>query len=109
MTVKSSSDKFERATRDRGSRLLLELYVSGTTPKSIRAVRNLTALAEEHPDIEFSITIVDVYKNPELAKQAQVFAVPTLIRLWPKPVKRLIGDLSNKERVVKSLGIKEPR
>lgn len=105
MTLTGSANQFERAARSRRAVLVLELYVSGTTPKSIRAIRNLKDFCDANPEIDVTVTIIDVYKNPELAKKAQVIAVPTLIRLKPKPLRRLIGDLSNKARVLKGLGL----
>jgi len=84
----------------------LFLYVAGTTPKSLEAFSNLKKICEEHLKGQYSITIVDLLKNPKLAKGDQIIAIPTLIRKLPEPIKKIIGDLSNKEKVLVGLNIK---
>ena len=107
MAADSSSKAYEKtAQRRRKAELHLELYVSGTTPQSVRAIRNLKNLCEEYSQIKIKVKIIDVYKNPSQARKAQVFAVPTLIKVNPQPVKRLIGDLSDTGRVLKGLGLR---
>lgn len=81
-------------------RYMLRLYVSGLTPNSARAIANLKALCEEHLAGCHELEVVDVFQQPELARADQVVAVPTLIRKLPLPMRRLIGDLSKKERVL---------
>ena len=85
----------------------LRLYVAGQTPKSIAAIANLKNLCERHLAGRYSIDIVDLMQNPSLAQRDQIVAIPTLIRKLPEPVKRIIGDLSNTERVLVGLDIDE--
>jgi len=84
----------------------LKLYVAGTTPKSLEAFSNLKKICEEYLKGQYSITIVDLVKNPKLAKGDQIIAIPTLVRKLPEPIKKIIGDLSNKEKVLVGLNIK---
>ena len=84
----------------------LVLYVAGTTPKSLEAFANLKKICEEYLEGQYSITIVDLVKNPKLAKGDQIIAIPTLVRKLPTPLKKIIGDLSNKEKVLVGLNIK---
>ena len=85
----------------------LRLYVAGQTPKSIAAITNLKKLCEQHLPGRYSIDIVDLMQNPSLAQRDQIVAIPTLIRKLPEPIKRIIGDLSNTERVLIGLDIDE--
>src|SRR5512138_1478770 len=78
---------------------ILKLYVAGQTSKSIAAFANLKKICEEHLAGKYRIEVVDLLKNPQLAKGDQIIAVPTLVRQLPPPVKKIIGDLANKERV----------
>jgi circadian clock protein KaiB len=84
----------------------LRLYVAGQTPKSIRAFENLKRLCEEHLGRRYQIEIVDLLENPVLARGDQILAVPTLVRRLPEPIKKIIGDLSNSERVLVGLDIR---
>ncbi len=89
----------------------LRLYVAGQTPNSIRAFSNLKKICEEHLAGQYRIEIVDLLLNPQLAKGDQILAVPTLVRKLPEPVRKIIGDLSNTERVLVGLDlrpVKEP-
>ncbi|MBF4491271.1 circadian clock KaiB family protein [Flavobacterium sp. JLP] len=83
----------------------LRLYIAGQTPKSITALENIKKYAEEHLKGIYSIEIVDLLKNPQLAEGDQIFAVPTLVRKFPEPIRKIIGDLSNEERVLVGLNI----
>jgi circadian clock protein KaiB len=84
----------------------LRLYVAGQTPKSITAIANLKRICNEHLAGRFEIEIVDLMANPALAQRHQIIAIPTLIRQLPEPLKRIIGDLSNAERVLVGLDIR---
>ena len=84
---------------------ILKLYVAGQTAKSIAALANLKKICEEHLAGKYRLEIVDLLKNPKLAKGDQIIAVPTLVRQLPPPVKKLIGDLSNTQRVIVGLDI----
>ena len=84
----------------------LKLYVAGQTPKSLQAFANLKRICEEHLAGEYHIEIVDLMKNPQLAKGDQILALPTLVRKLPEPVRKIIGDLSNTERVLVGLDLR---
>lgn len=85
----------------------LKLYVAGQTPKSLQAFANLKRICEEHLAGEYRIEVVDLLKNPHLAKGDQILALPTLVRKLPEPVRKIIGDLSNTERVLVGLDLRE--
>jgi circadian clock protein KaiB len=87
----------------------LKLYVAGQTPKSIRAIENLKQFCEEHLKDGYSIEVIDLVKNPQLAKGDEIFAVPTLVRQLPHPIRKIIGDLSNTEKTLVGLQIKAPK
>lgn len=84
----------------------LRLYIAGQTPKSVTAFRNLTKYCKEHLEGKYTIEIIDLLKNPQLAEGDQIFAIPTLVRKVPEPIRRIIGDLSNEERVLVGLDIR---
>jgi circadian clock protein KaiB len=84
----------------------LRLYVAGRTPKSVAAFENLKKLCEEHLAGKYHIEVVDLMQNPTLAKGDQILAVPTLVRKLPEPIKKIIGDLSNTERVLVGLDLR---
>lgn len=84
----------------------LLLYIAGQTPKSIKALENIKKYAEEYLAGIYSIEIIDLLKSPQLAEGDQILAVPTLVRKFPEPIRKIIGDLSNKERVLVGLNIK---
>ena len=88
---------------------ILKLYVAGQTPKSIAAFANLNKICDEHLAGKYRIQIVDLLKNPKLAKGDQIVAIPTLVRQLPPPVKKIIGDLANTERVLVGLNVKPAR
>jgi circadian clock protein KaiB len=84
----------------------LRLYVAGQTPKSLQAFANLKRICEEHLAGNYQIEVIDLLKNPALAKGDQILALPTLVRKLPEPVRKIIGDLSNKERVLVGLDLR---
>ena len=84
----------------------LRLYVAGQTAKSLQAFANLRRICEENLGSQYTIEVVDLTKNPELAKGDQIFALPTLVRKLPEPVRKIIGDLSNTERVLVGLDLR---
>jgi len=85
----------------------LRLYITGQTPRSAASIRNLREVCDEFLEGRFELQIIDLYQQPELAKQAQVVAAPTLIKKLPLPLRRLVGDLSNKNEVLLGLDLKE--
>ena len=87
----------------------LRLYVAGQTPKSLAAFANLKKICEEHLAGEYHIEVIDLLKNPQLASGDQILAIPTLVRKLPEPIRKIIGDLSNTERVLVGLDIREQK
>jgi len=84
----------------------LRLYVAGQTPKSVLAFRNLKQICEEHLHGRYEIEMIDLLQNPQLASGDQILAIPTLVRRLPEPIKKIIGDLSNTERVLVGLDLR---
>jgi circadian clock protein KaiB len=84
----------------------LRLYVAGQTPKCLTAFANLKKLCEDHMGGQYHIEIVDLLQRPQLAKGDQILAIPTLVRKLPEPVRKIIGDLSNTERVLVGLDLR---
>jgi circadian clock protein KaiB len=87
----------------------LRLYVAGQTPKSILAFTNLKQICEDHLQGRYEIEVVDLMENPQLARGDQILALPTLVRRLPEPIKKIIGDLSNTDRVLVGLDLRERR
>jgi circadian clock protein KaiB len=85
----------------------LRLYVAGQTPKCVKAFANLKKLCEEHLPGQYRIEVIDLMQNPQLAEGDQILAIPTLVRKLPEPIKKIIGDLSNTERVLVGLDVRE--
>jgi circadian clock protein KaiB len=84
----------------------LRLYVAGQTPKSVTALQNLNRLCEDHLAGRYRIEVIDLLKNPQLARGDQILAIPTLVRKLPEPMRKIIGDLSQTERVLVGLNIR---
>ena len=84
----------------------LRLYVAGQTDKSIRAIANLNRICKTHLEGRFTIEVIDLFKTPQLAAGEQILALPTLVRRLPEPVRKIIGDLSNEQRVLVGLDIR---
>jgi len=86
---------------------ILKLYVAGQTPNSLKAFENLKKICMEHLEGKYRIEVIDLVKNPQLAKGDQIVAIPTLIRKLPTPVKKIIGNLSNTEKVLVGLDLRK--
>src|SRR5659263_229663 len=106
-------NKTTQTTREKSEKLQseqdtweLRLYVAGQTPKSMTAFANLKKLCEEHLAGKYRIEVIDLLKNPQLARGDQILAIPTLVRNLPMPLKKIIGDLSNTERVLVGLDLR---
>ena len=84
---------------------LLRLYVTGMTPRSLRAIENIKIICKEHLEGRYTLEIIDIYQRPELAKEQQIIAAPTLIKELPPPLRRFIGDLSDKEKILVRLDL----
>jgi circadian clock protein KaiB len=107
--MKNSASKKSSATK-RGEKKTpefeLRLYVAGQTPKSLTAFANLRRICETHLEGHYSIEVIDLVESPQLARGDQILAIPTLVRKLPQPIKKIIGDLSNTERVLVGLDIR---
>ena len=98
---------FERAAQaPPAARYVLRLYVTGMTPRSGRAIKNLQAICDEYLPGRYDLEVVDIYQQPALARGEQIIAAPTLIKKLPLPLRRVIGDLSSTERVMVGLDIR---
>lgn len=97
---------FERAAQTPGAeRYILRLYVTGMTPRSARAVKNLRAICDEYLEGRYDLEVVDIYQQPALLLGEQIIAAPTLIKKLPLPMRRLIGDMSDREHVLLGLDL----
>lgn len=85
----------------------LRLYVAGQTPKAVRAFANLRKICDEHLAGRYRIEVIDLLEDPQLGRGDQILALPTLVRRLPAPMKKIIGDLSNTERVLVGLDLRE--
>jgi len=108
--LRSTTEKFEQAlngkTKRRGA-YILRLYVTGSTPRSLKAIHNLKRICQEHLSDDYDLEVIDIYKNPDAARDEQIIAAPTLIKRLPEPLRRFVGDLSNKEKILVGLGLSE--
>ena len=88
---------------------VLRLYVAGLTVRSRKAIENITAICEEHLKGRYDLEVIDVFRRPVLAREEQIFATPTLVKRLPAPLRRFIGDLSEKEKVLVGLDLRRQR
>jgi len=86
---------------------ILRLYVTGSSPRSLKAISNLKRVCEEHLRDHYQLQVIDIYKNPDAAREEQIIAAPTLIKRLPAPLRRFVGDLSNTQKLLSGLGINE--
>jgi circadian clock protein KaiB len=99
-------DDYERALSEMEDGFYeLRLYVTGTTPKSTRSIQNIKTICEKHLHGRYTLEVIDIYQQPEKARDDQILAAPTLIKKLPLPLRRLIGDLSDEERVLVGLNL----
>jgi circadian clock protein KaiB len=105
MDMNSETSAKENPGQSPNDKWVLRLYVAGQTPKALTAFANLTLLCEEQLKGKYSIEVIDLLKNPQLGAADQIFALPTLVRKLPVPVRKIIGDLSNSERVLIGLDL----
>ena len=104
----SATEKFEKALNNHSAHraeYILRLYVSGSTPRSLRAISNLKSFCEEHFPDDYELEVIDIYKNPKAARDADIIAAPTLIKRLPAPLRRFVGDLSNKQKLLVGMGL----
>jgi len=106
-TSKAIAESLEKAAHHPAAeRYVLRLYVTGMTPRSTRAVENVRTICEEHLHGRYELEVIDIYQQPALAKGEQIVAAPTLVKKLPLPLRRVIGDLSNTERVLLGLDLR---
>ncbi len=98
--AKAASAKPKRAKTAKVPEYILRLYVAGMTPRSRRAIANIKELCEGRLKGRYDLQVIDLYQHPELAKEQQIVALPTLVRKLPKPLRRMVGDLSDLEKVL---------
>ena len=105
--LRTTTENFEEAIKGgalKRARYILRLYVTGSTGRSLQAVYNLKKICEEHlPD--YDLEVIDIYKDPEAAREAQVIAAPTLVKKLPLPIRKFVGDLSNTQKILVGLDI----
>lgn len=109
-TTKSFEEALNQAVHEPPTeRYVLRLYVTGMTPRSIRAVENVRAICEEHLQGRYDLEVIDIYQQPTLAKGEQIIAAPTLIKKLPLPLRQVIGDMSSTERVLLGLDLRRAK
>ena len=91
---------------DDNSPYVLRLYVTGSTPRSTRAIENIRRICEAELEGRYELTVIDIYQNPEAAREQQIIAAPTLLKILPSPLRRIIGDLSDHDKVLAGLEIR---
>ena len=106
MTVKRPRAPRKPVRKSLAKEWTLRLYVAGITQKALAALSNLKAICEEHLKDQYSIEVIDLLKNPQLGEGDQILATPTLVRALPKPIKKIIGNLANTERVLVGLDLR---
>ena len=105
---KRKAGKKQALAHDKGNheeKYSLRLYVTGQTPRSVRSIENLRRLCEMHLKDRYDLEVIDIYQQPTLAKEMQILAAPTLIKALPLPLRRLVGDFSDQDRVVIGLDL----
>ncbi len=106
--LRDATEIFEEAIKGsalKRARYILRLYVTGSTGRSLRAVYNLKKICEEHLPNDYELEVIDIYKDPEAAREAQIVAAPTLVKKLPRPIRKFVGDLSNTQKVLVGLDI----
>lgn len=105
-TAKQVLQRATRSSRPKEEKWMLRLYIAGNTPKSTAAFLNLRRYCEQHLNNRYEIEVIDLLLNPQLAAGDQILAIPTLVRKMPVPVRKIIGDLSNEEKVLVGLDLR---
>lgn len=106
--VRSSTEEFDLTISDLSEdKYILRLFITGATSRSALAIKNLKKICEEYLDGRYELEVIDLYQNPGLAKDEQIIAAPTLIKKLPLPFRRIIGDMSNKEKVLFGLDLRK--
>jgi circadian clock protein KaiB len=107
MMTKSRPTPPPAANSDETNRYILRLYVAGQTPNSVNAIANLKIICEENLAGQYELQVIDLYQQPQLAQGEQIIALPTLIKKLPPPLHRIIGDMSDTERVLVGLDLRK--
>ncbi len=101
-----STKEFEKAAQTSGKeKYVLRLYVTGMTPRSINAIENIRRICEENLQGRYELEVIDIYQQPEYAKKEQLLAAPTLIKKLPLPLRKFIGDMSDKDKILVGLNL----
>jgi len=105
--MKDVREEFEQSLHEAGTeKYVLRLYITGITPKSTRAIQNIKKICEENLKGRYELEVIDIYQQPILARDEQIIAAPTLSKKLPLPLRRLIGDMSDKERILVGLDLR---
>jgi circadian clock protein KaiB len=105
--VKKSAKAFAKKFEEFGTeKYVLRLYVAGSTPRSLQAIRNIRKLCDEHLNGRYDLEVIDIYQQPTLAGGEQIIAAPTLVKKLPLPLRRFIGDMANQERILVGLDLR---
>jgi circadian clock protein KaiB len=103
----TATKEFEKVLAlKKDQKYVLRLYVTGTTPRSVSAIRNIREICDEHLKGAYDLEVIDIYQQPVLARGEQIIAAPTLLKKLPLPLKRFIGDMSNTERILLGLDLR---
>ena len=108
--LRDAREAFEDAIKGKAlkqAKYILRLYVTGSSGKSLRAVHNLKKLCDEHLSNDYDLEVIDIYKDPEAAREAQIIAAPTLVKKLPQPTRKFVGDLSNTQKILVGLDVYE--
>lgn len=105
--LRNATDVFEDALKETPPRAkyILRLYVTGLSVRSLQAISNLKKLCEEHLPDDYDLEVIDIYKNPDVARDEQIIAAPTLVKRLPRPLRRFVGDMSNTQKLLVGLDI----
>ncbi len=103
---KSATEAFEKAVADaEKAQYVLRLFIAGNTPKSVQAIENIRDICETKLQGRYTLEVIDIHQQPELLREEQILAAPTLVKVLPQPLRRIIGDLSDTERVLVGLNL----
>src|SRR5215211_1580753 len=106
--LRNATEIFEEALRVstlKRVKYILRLYVTGSTPRSLKAVYNLKKICEEHLSNDYDLEVIDIYEHPNAAREEQIIAAPTLVKSLPRPLRKFLGDLSNTQKILVGLDI----
>ena len=108
--LRHATEAFEEALKDKAlkrAKYILRLYVTGSSHRSLQAVYNLKKLCEEYLSEDYDLEVIDIYKDPGAAREAQIIAAPTLVKKLPRPIRKFVGDMSNTQKILVGLDLYE--